>query len=387
MNCRPPVRDLHILTGLDVGGTETMLARYLSASSRAASAAVLALSGDGPMRARFEAAGVPVHVLGMRSGRPDAMSAWRFLRLIRALNPRVVAGWLAHGMLAASLAQVAIGRVTPGLVWNVRQALYDLSGERAHTRLVVRTLARLSARPDAIVYNSTASRAQHEALGFAGMAATVIANGVDCDRFRPDPAARAAVRAEFAVPTNAPLVGHVARLHLQKDHASLLRAFAAVRERHPEARLLLVGGDDGPGGRGPFALGLEDQAAALGLGRAVIFAGPRDDVPRLCAAFDLAVNSSVTEAFPNAVVEAMAAAVPVVATEVGDSPIVVGNTGRLVPAGAPDALAVALSDLLALGPEAWTRLGAAARKRALTHYGLANMVAAMDRILAAATRD
>ena len=153
-----------------------------------------------------------------------------------------------------------------------------------------------------------------------------------------------------------------------KDHANFLRAAAALKGRLPDVHFLLCGYRVDPGNET-----LASMVAALGLRGHCHLLGPRRDVPRLQAGLDLATSSSVSEAFPLAIGEAMACGVPCVATDVGDSASIIGETGRVVPPHDPRALAAAWEELLALAPDARRRLGQAARLRVQERYELVSI--------------
>jgi glycosyltransferase involved in cell wall biosynthesis len=162
-----------------------------------------------------------------------------------------------------------------------------------------------------------------------------------------DPAAlpgrgRDGVRAELGIPEDAPVVGSVANFKAAKDHATLLRAAARVREAVPSVRFVLVG-------QGPLEAETRRLAGQLGLEETVVFAGFRTDATRLMAGFDAFALSSTYEGLPIALIEAMAVGCPAVVTRVGGTPEVVddGVHGYLVPPRDPDALAAGLTRLLA----------------------------------------
>jgi sugar transferase (PEP-CTERM/EpsH1 system associated) len=195
-----------------------------------------------------------------------------------------------------------------------------------------------------------------------------IYNGVDMSAFAGAPTG-AEVKAELGLRPDALLVGFVGRLDLIKDHPTLFRAFARVRERFPHAELLCVG--DGP-----------DRAAIeRELVPGVHLLGTRYDVPRIVRALDLFVLTSKNEGISNTILEAMASGLPVVATRVGGNPELVedGTTGRLFPVGDVDALAKALSDYLA-EPALRAAHGAAGRDRALRRFGTPAMVHAYEQV-------
>jgi len=159
--------------------------------------------------------------------------------------------------------------------------------------------------------------------------------------------------------------GHVARFDPMKDHAGLLRAAAALVAARPQARLVLIG--QGVDGANPA---LARAVAEYGLAGHAHLLGPRPDVAAWTAGFDVAVSSSVSEGFPNVVGEAMACGVPCLVTDVGDSALVVGDAGRVVPPADAAALAAAAAALVDLGEDGRRRLGAAARARVAAEFGL-----------------
>ncbi len=173
----------------------------------------------------------------------------------------------------------------------------------------------------------------------------------------PPAAAAAETRARLGIAADAPVVGTVAILRAQKTIDVLIRAAARLRDLHPGLRVLIVG-------EGPERERLQRLVAELGLTDTVTLLGFRVDIPDLLCAFDVAVSCSAFEGSPLAVLEYMAAGLPIVATAVGGVPDLIddGRHGLLVPAGDPGALADAVHRLLA-EPELSGRLAAAARER------------------------
>jgi glycosyltransferase involved in cell wall biosynthesis len=194
----------------------------------------------------------------------------------------------------------------------------------------------------------------------------VIPNGIDTDRFAPAPQTRAGARKALGYGPGEYVVLMVARLDAIKDHPTALRAAARAANEVPGLRLVLAG--DGPE-RAAIEAAVRDQ----NLGHIVRLLGTRDDVPRLLAAADTLLLTSVSEGIPLTVIEAMAAGVPVVSTDVGSiAPVVAGGAGLLAPAR--DAAALA-AHLVRLGRSAADRaaLGAAGRARAVAEYSEAKM--------------
>lgn len=370
------VKVVHLITGLVRGGAETALYRLLAGMDRDRfENVVVSLTEAGAMAADIRALGVPVHAVRMSRAAPGPAAAWRLLRRLRAERPDILQTWLYH----ADLAGLVAGRLArvPAIAWNVRCAETDARYRRGLGGLVVRLLARLSSRPDVVVVNSEAGRRVHAALGYRPRRWLVAANGFDTALFRPDPAAPAALREALGLAPDCPVIGLVARYDPLKDHATFLRAAALLAGDEPEVRFVLVGAgaDDG----NPTLTGLVGE---LGLGGRVRLLGERRDVPALTAGFDIAACSSVGEGFPNVVGEAMACAVPCVATDVGDSAALVGETGRVVPPGDPGAMAAAWRELLEMGPAGRAELGRAARRRIEEEFTLAAAVGRYEALYA-----
>lgn len=362
---RQAVHVLHVITGLQTGGAETMLARVVRRLARDGfRVSVLTLTSGGILAEALAREGIHVVSLGMESRLPTPAVLWRLRHHLRTLQPEVVQGWLAHGNLVATLGTMLFARRTP-LLWNVRQALYDVHYEPLVTRLVIALGARLSRRPVHILYNSSVSARQHEAAGYEAQRTRVIPNGFDLARFRPNPAARAAVRNELGVPGPAPLIGLVARYHPMKDHATFLAAARQLAGSGVPAHFLLAG-QQVDSSNAVFRSALDDPV----LGPRLHLLGERTDTERLYAAMDIGTLSSYTEAFPNVLGEAMACGTPCVATDVGEARSIIGETGIVVPARDPAALASAWADLLARSPDERRRLGAAARARVEREWSL-----------------
>jgi glycosyltransferase involved in cell wall biosynthesis len=237
--------------------------------------------------------------------------------------------------------------------------------EEAYKRLLGRWLARST---DRIVANSEAVR--RYLLDRGGLAAekvVTIYNGVNLDRFhsRCDPGLR---RRELGIPDDAILAGCVARLEPAKDHATLLQAIALLGRRRPHLHLAIIGD-------GSQREELGRLARELGLRDRVHFTGFRTDSAEWLQSLDLSVLSSLKEGLSNTVIESMAAARPVVATDVGGNAEVIreGETGFLVPPRQPAELAQALAQATE-SPELMRRLGMAGRERVESLFTVRAMV-------------
>lgn len=363
---------LHIITSANTGGAEMMALKLIETLKPSIDSCVIVLMGRGTLSPQLDALNVPVRYIDLEQGAmPGFAAVRRLIRFAREFCPDVIQGWMYHGNLAGCLARLVLSP-RPALIWNVRQTLYGLGNEKGLTGRVIKVGAGLSKIPARIIYNSTLSAAQHEKIGYAQSTRLVIPNGFDLDAFKPDAEQRQKVRAELGVPSGVRLVGHVARFHPMKDHASMFRTARKVVDAMGGVRFVFAGWQMSPDNPEVAAL-----LKGLNLDAHVILLGERRDVRRIMTAFDLAVSSSAWgEGFPNVVGEAMAAGVPCVVTDVGDSAHVVGAFGRVVPPADSGALADAVLDMLALEPEAYAHIAAESRKRMATLFSLDQVGAA-----------
>ncbi|MGE3986833.1 MAG: glycosyltransferase [Pseudorhodoplanes sp.] len=336
---------MHVISGLDTGGAEAFLVQLATAlKQRGFSQDVVSVTGAGAHAAALLAAGIPVHSLNVGSLAGAMAAVGRLAALVRKTRPDVMQGWMYYGDLFAALAN----RVVPGkrrLYWNLRASDTIAGG---YGRLV-RINARLSAWPDLVIANSRTGLDFHLNHGYRPRHSDIIPNGVNTGRFRPDPADRTALRAEFGLPDDAIVAIHVARLNPMKDHASFLTAMRALPHLHG----LLVGA-------GTETLERPDNVLALGL---------RTDIERLYRCADIVVSSSAfAEGFSNVLAEGMSSGLIPVATDVGDARLIVGDAGRVVPIRDPGALALALA-AEAAHPDRAERQ-AAARSRVVENFTL-----------------
>ena len=359
------IRLVFLITGLDTGGAEVMLHKLCSRIDRQRFAPmVISLGGKGKIGPRIEKLGIPVHALGMPRYWP-----WSALltlkRLLAVHRTDLIQGWMYHGNIVASL----VAGTTP-VCWGIRQSLYGLENERALTRWVIRVGARISRFARLIVYNSRISAYQHERFGYDATRALIIPNGFDTDLLRPDGEARSTLRGELGLTEDVCLIGMIARYHPMKDHESFLSAAALISRQHPDVYFLLSGRGIDNGNRNLLAL-IEQG----GLSGRVFLLGERADVPRLNAALDIASSTSAWgEGFANIIGEAMSCCVPCVVTDVGDSAWIVGDTGKVVPPRAPEALAAAWKELIGIGIDGRNVLGAHARQRVIDNFSLGTVV-------------
>jgi glycosyltransferase involved in cell wall biosynthesis len=347
------VRVVHLAISGEVAGGQLVALQLARAARERGAEVEFVVPARGGFLDRLAAEGIPAHVLPLRRV-VDVAAARRLRRLLdrkTILHTHTLAGANVLGTLAA-----------PGPV--VRHLHIENYFRRA-TRPVLRRLDNATARRCArLIAVSEDTRRAYERQGYPAGRIEVVYNGIDVD----GPGSANGLRAELGIPAAVPLVGEVGRLCDVKGQRELIQALA----RLPGVRAVLLGKDLEH--EGAFQASLEREAERLGVRDRVVFAGHREDAASLVGELDLLVLPSWTEGLPGVVLEAMARSRAVVATPVGGTPEVVadGETGLLVPPRDPDALADAVSRLLA-DPELRRRMGEAGRRRVAEHFTAESM--------------
>ena len=349
------------LNSVAMGGMEhhaAELARAVRGAGHDVEAIVPEYASISPLADDLVASGIPVYRLALTSaGGPVAIvGRWvRMVKLLRSLRPDVMHQHRTgpyHGKWACLAAWFAGVRV---IVASEHQAAYRQS---LPARIVRQGVDRLV---DCVVAVSEHDRrTQLEAAGRAPDRIEVVHNGIDFGRFATGNGA--AVRRSLGIPPDALIVGSVGRLEQQKGLKYLLRAVSQLGAEWPELRLVIAGD-------GSLRGALEAEAAALGIEDRVHLLGARNDVPDVLAALDVFAMPSEWEPFGLAAAEAMAAGLPVIASEVGGLPEVVaaGVTGILVPACEPGPLAAGIATLLR-EPATRRAMGEAGRARVQAEF-------------------
>ena len=359
-----PARILHTITGLNMGGAEIMLARFLEQlDPRAFSSTVLSLLTPGVLHPRVTRSSTEVLSINMARGlRP--LDVVRLASCVRqAAVPDLLHGWMYHGNMAAMAGSILARRFRP-VIWSIHHSVTKLSDESISTQRVIRLSARLSRRTSAISYCSRVSADDHERLGFDPERRVVIPNGTDCAIYKPVPEAGARLRNLLGLPPERIIVGHVGRFHPMKDQVGLVHALRQVVAMGYDIQGILIGEGhvEGPVRMAARELGMDERITTLGV---------RTDLTEILPGLDLYVLPSAWgEAFSLATGEAMACGVPAVVTDVGDAAWLVGSTGVLVKPGVPDALAAGLRALLTMDADSRRELGARARRRIVEEFSL-----------------
>ncbi len=362
-----------LVRSLENGGAEQQLIQLIRRLDKRRFRTTVATFYDGgTLRPQLEGVeGVRLTSLGKKRRwdvLPFLVRLWRTLRCSR---PHIVHGYMG---VANELALVTGRLAGRRVVWGLRASYVEFSRFDWAASWSFRIAARLSRLADLIIVNSWAGLDHHVRKGYSRARMVVIPNGIDTALFRPCREMGTAVRAEWGVVPQVEMVGLVGRLDPMKDHPNFLRAAAALVKTRRSARFVSVGG-----GAAPYREELVRLSRDLGLGESFIWAGPRSDMSEIYNALDVLVLSSSGEGFPNVVGEAMACGVPCVVTDVGDAARIVGDTGIVVPARDPEALARAIEAMLE-DPDRASR-GRAARRRIEEQFSAERLVAATEAAL------
>ena len=367
------LRVLHVVSGLGPGGAETVLFR-LATQPNAIAHEVICLGPRDWYSGLLEERGIPVHHIDSASPFTAAARVLHLRDLIKKSDPDVVQGWMYRGNVIGGLAARMAGKP---VVWNIRCSTFNLLPPVTRAAAYVGgVLARWV--PRHIINCSSVSRQLHRRIGYDSVEGSVIPNGYDPAAFYPDEEARAATRRSLGIEAETFLVGSIGRWDPQKGYRVLLRALRRLRDRGIPLRLLLVG------------KGLDLSNAELariieqsGCGDMVQAIGLRADVAAIARSLDLHALASLTEGFPNVVAETMLSGTPNVATDVGDSKLIVGDTGWTVAARDAEKLAAAIEQAYAewaRSPAQWRERRAAARQRIVDRFSLDRMVEAYEQV-------
>ena len=356
-----PFRTLHLITSLDVGGVENQLAKVVSSYDRnLISPFVCCLSHKGEIGEELERRGIPVQVLGEEPTGFNPRLARKLYHLLQTERVTILRVHKYHsafyGVLAGRMARVAA--IIPS--YHLPQA-----ARKPKRRLMIRFLSHLS---DKVVAVSFAVKENLTGMGIPESKIRVIHNGVDLREFQ-DLTPREVARGELGIPSGKWVIGGIGRMKPQKGYGYLLRALPSLEKGGLSDYWVLLVGD------GKARSKLEQEAREMGCEEKVRFLGMRRDIPHLLRAMDLFAFPSLWEGFGTSLVEAMAAGIPVVASDLPCVREIIPDEryGFLVPAKDAEALAASILKVWKDGP-GWVSRTRAAKDRAFESFSLTKVV-------------
>jgi glycosyltransferase involved in cell wall biosynthesis len=358
------IRVAFLIRALDIGGAQRQLTALASSlDKRVFEVTVLTLYSGGALIDDLRGTGVRVIPLDKKH-RWDVIGFFaRLAKVCRNLRPHILHSYLPGQNLIAMSLKPFLPQTK--MVWGIRSSAFDPATQDWLSMLIVRLQALLSRFADLIIFNSNAGKQFHLAHGVAASRVVVIRNGIDTVRFSPDRRKGLRLRSSWRVPEDALVIGIVGRIVHVKDYATFLQAAERLARLRPQARFLCVGS-----GSPEYVRSLHDLTAELGLEKKVIWPGELvEDLPDGYNAMDIYCSSSYAEGTSNVILEAMACGLTCVVTDVGDSRVIVGETGVVVPSRDPQSLADGLEQMARrLGPEPQLRV--AARERIVSSFSI-----------------
>ena len=318
------------------------------------------------MELELKEAKVPIINLGKsRWGFP--LLYYHLIGVLRREHPNILYSYLS----LANDWSVLVKPWAPStrIIWGIRVSKLDLNHYDWQGRLTYRLEARLSSFVNQIICNSFAGAEVAVERGIPRSKLCVIPNGIDVEYFCPDHAHREQFRREWKIKKTEKLIGLIARLDPIKDHTVFLQAAALLARERKDVRFVCVGS-----GPKSYETMLQKLAGNLNLGDLLIWAGDRQDMQVVYNGLDMLVLSSYGEGFPNVLGEAMACGVPCVVTDVGDTALIVGDTGQVVPSKNPVALKDGMIRMLTKIGKEKRALSQRSRDRIVNEFSVAIMV-------------
>jgi glycosyltransferase involved in cell wall biosynthesis len=369
------IRLLILLRSFSAGGAERQLLEFLKRVDRTSFEVLVVCFYRGDWhREACAIEGITVSVLDKRHRYDLIGFGARLFAAARAFAPDVIYGY----MFAADILALATARLTRShVVWGLRCSRLDHSRYDLFTRLLHWLSCRFARGTELLIANSHAGLADYVDSGARPQRQIVVPNGIDVQRFRPDAAARIAVRRQWGRSDSNVIIGLVARIDPMKGHDVFLHAAAQFSRIREDAWYVCVGA--ATSGNRDYEKKLRGLADSLGVSGKVMWVGHVDAVEAVYPALDVLTSASrFGEGWSNTVGEAMACGVPCVVSDVGDSARIVGESGCVVAAGDASALC-----------DGWRRIledrarepGARERERIVANFSIEASVAATEAAL------
>ncbi|WP_394186297.1 glycosyltransferase [Pseudoalteromonas tetraodonis] len=366
---------LHIIVGLGDGGAEATLFKLIMNSNNNIRHSVICFMDKGKYGQRLEDAGVDVVYLNQLRGGFSLTAFYKLCKLIRVQAPSVIQTWMYHADVIGGIAAKITVRAP--VFWGIRHT--DLSrGKNSRSTLIFAKIASYLSYiiPNKIIACAKASKLSHIKFGYANRF-EVINNGYDLNSFYPSKIERENLRRDLGIAHDELVFGLVARWHPQKDHETLLKAFSLLNSEGVKFKFILIGT-----GCDDTNLELVKLVDFYKLNNCSYLLGIRKDVRAIMNSLDIHILSSLGEGFPNVLAEAMACGVPCIATDVGDSAVIVGDLGWLLPPSEPILLKQIISNAIEFknNKESWLSRKKGCAERIRNNFEIKNMISSYERV-------
>jgi glycosyltransferase involved in cell wall biosynthesis len=363
---------LHIITSTDIGGAESMLVKYISNSkNKSLKHIVLSIRKIGKLGLKLQGFGVEVYTI------PGKLNSYKGIislhKLIKSINPVIIQSWMYHSDFLALFLGIFYKDIK--VCWNIRSYKYYNSSFRIY--FLIKILSTFSRFPETIIINSLESKKVHLKLGFRPKKWNYIPNGFDENLFMTKDKSDVDIRNELFLKRDVQIVGHVGRYTPEKDHDSFLEACKIINNSNPDVHYVLVGRDIDN-----FNQTLINKIHDLDLESNVHLLGERLDIEMIIPCFNILCSSSVDEAFPNNVGEAMLSGVPCIATRVGDTSLLIYNKDFLVDSKDYHAMANKSLKLLNMSQLQRKEIGLRGRSHVVKNFSIRKISDQYDKIYA-----
>lgn len=361
---------LHIISGLRNGGAENILYRLCQHDKEFRHVIIsLTDSQDDDMVNNKET--VLVHNLNFSGRKINLFELFKLYKLIKQIKPDVVQTWMIHADMIGGIGARLAG--VKNIFWSVHYTNLIKGKSKKSTILLTKINVFLSYFiPKKIIYCAEKSREVQESLGFKKTKGVVVQNGYDVASFIQNTSLGLKFRNELDIHPEAFVIGHVGSYHPLKDQANLIKALSLLDQRGFNFYAVFAGTNlDNDNNI------LVSMIRDKGLSNRIHLLGRRNDIPSIMNGIDLFILSSISEAFPNVLNEAMACGTPCISTDVGDASLILGDTGWIVPTKDSESL---YSSVIKAAQEKesnhrlWLQRGIACRQRIVQKFSLEKMV-------------
>ena len=356
---------VHFITGLNTGGAEIMLLKLLSAINLDKyNILIVSLIDKGTIGHKIESLGIKVYALNLSRKRPVTFSLLSLPFVLKRFKPNVFHGWMYHANLLLSFISLLYPNVR--VIWGIRHSLYDINKEKLLTKIVIYLCKFFSKKCTNIVFNSSVSLEQHVKYGFSENNCSVIHNGFDTINFSPDNITEKQsnnLKTHLKIPENKNLIGFVARFHPMKGHKNFIKAAIKVINKREDVCFILVGSE--VSNKKLYHLIPKKMRSFFYL------LGERSDIAALNSIFDISVNcSNWGEGFSNSICESMLMEVPCIATNVGESGLILKNCGVIIEPNNEELLANSIINLLSKSLQERKEIGKLERSRIVDNFSI-----------------
>jgi glycosyltransferase involved in cell wall biosynthesis len=361
---------IFIISGLLTGGAEIMLFNIVSRINREEfNPIVVSLTTQGILGERIQELGIPVFALNMGVGNFNFIkSILKLIEIIKSEKPNIVHTWMYHADFIGGVIAYYCGIKT--ICWCIHHSNLNEKLNKLSIIILSKLCARISSIiPKKILTCSNAAKKMHISLGYDASKFVVVPNGVDIEKFKPDSAAHEIICRELNIDENSVLIGLIGRMDPLKNHEGFFEAAKYIHDHNPQAVFILAGKDVTEKNEV-----IERSLSKYNLRNVTHLLGLRSDISRIISGLDILVSSSMGEAFPNVIVEAMSCGVPCAVTNVGDSAFIVGNYGYVVNSGDMVGLANSIMRFLDLTISQRKEIGIQCRKRIVEEFEMGEIV-------------